>query len=158
MIARGLIRTLPVAPGASLDFVPIDHVARSLVDLAERIRAAAGKVFHLVSGSPVSVVDFRDVIAEYPQFSVPSLVSVDRFDPLALPAAEQRLHRHVAQYYGTYFQRAPIFLDANLRALTGRSCPPTGKAFLRRMMDHCIDLGFLDTREQDVRAVQRMSG
>ncbi len=143
LVAEGRIRCLPATADATLDFVPIDHVAAGIVALAEHIEAAAGGTFHLVSGTPVPVAQFRDAIAAYPHFSVPRLVNPAEFDPAALPTLERRLHARVASLYASYFQRDPRFDDTGFRALTGRSSPPTGPAFLFKLIDYCIAVGFL---------------
>jgi nucleoside-diphosphate-sugar epimerase len=143
LITDRRIRCLPATAEATLDFVPIDHVAGGIVALAERIDTAAGGTFHLVSGTPVTVAQFRDAIAAYPQFAVPKLIDPADFDPAALPTLERRLHTRVASLYASYFQRDPRFSDANFRALTGAACPPTGRAFLLKLIDYCIAVGFL---------------
>lgn len=145
LIAEGRVRVLPARADATIDFVPIDHVAGGLADLVEHVEAAAGRVFHLVSGAPVPVGAFRDAIARRPHFAAPTLVEPAAFDPALLPAPERRLHARVAGLYGSYFQRAPRFEDGNLRALTGRRCPPTDAAFLDRLIGYGIDTGYLPT-------------
>lgn len=143
LITEGRIRVMPATPDATLDFVPIDHVAAGLVALAERIGRAAGRTFHLVSGAPVTVGMFRDAIADFPQFAVPTFADPAGFDPAALPPAERRLHAAVAAMYASYFQRSPRFDDRAMRALSGRTCPPTDPAFLRRLIRYCIKARFL---------------
>lgn len=149
-IAIGLTRTLPAAAGATLDFVPIDHVAGATLDIAERMEAANGKAFHLVSGDPLPVTAFAAGIGAYPQFSAPVIVSSDAFDPDALPLRERRVYQRAAGVYAAYFERDPRFDDANLRALGGRACPPTGADYLARLIEYCIAEGFLPA--------QRISG
>ena len=148
LIVEGRIRHLPARAGATLDFVPIDHVAGGLVALAEamagtNVGALAGGPFHLVSGAPLTVGDWVAAIAAYPQFAAPVLIDPAVFDPAALPAGERRLFVRVAGLYASYFQRDPRFDDARLRAAVGLPCPPTGAAFMRTLIDHCIDAGFL---------------
>ena len=134
--------------GATLDFVPIDHVAGGLVALAEamagpNVGALAGGPFHLVSSTPLAVGDWVAAIAAYPQFAAPVLIDSAAFDPAALPAGERRLFARVAGLYASYFQRDPRFDDARLRAAIALPCPPTGADFMRTLIDHCIDAGFL---------------
>ncbi|WP_043837876.1 SDR family oxidoreductase [Muricoccus aerilatus] len=153
LVTEGRIRTIPAAPGASLDMVPIDHVVHGLTDIAERMEAAAGRVFHLVSGAPVPVVQLRDLALSYPQFQVPRFVRPESFDASALGDAEAWWHARITGLYASYFLRDPRFADGNLHALSGRACPPVDWAFLRRMIDHCIARGFLRGEE-----LQRTSG
>ena len=143
LIAHGRVRHMPARAEATLDFVPIDHVAGALVALAERMDKVAGGRFHLVSGTPILVADFVAAIAAFPQFAAPRLVPPDEFDPAALPPMERRLFGRVAGLYASYFQRDPRFDDRALRAATGLQCPLTGQDFLIRLIDHCIEKGFL---------------
>lgn len=143
LIAEGRVRHMPARSGATLDFVPIDHVAAGIVALAGRMDAAAGATFHLVSGQPLPVERFTGAIGAYPHFHEPELVAPEAFDPAMLPALERRLFKRVAGLYASYFKRDPHFDDAAFRALTGLHCPETGEAYIRRLIDHCIDVGFL---------------
>ena len=143
LIAQGRVRHMAATADATIDFVPIDHVAAGIVALAENMAAAAGGRFHLVSGQPVPVATFAAAIGAYPQFSAPTLVPPDRFDPDTLPPLERRLYARVAGLYSSYFQRDPRFDDARFRAVTGLACPPTGLAYLKRLIDYCIAVGFL---------------
>lgn len=143
LIAQGRVRHMAATADATIDFVPIDHVAAGLVALVERMEAAAGGRYHLVSAQPVPVAAFAAAIGSYPQFSAPTLVPPDRFDPDALPPLERRLYARVAGLYSSYFQRDPRFDDSRLRAVTGLASPPTGFDYLRRLIDYCIAVGFL---------------
>lgn len=143
LIAEGRVRHMAARPGATLDFVPIDHVARGIVAIAEAMDRAAGRTFHLVADRTLPVERFIHTIGAYPQFHEPALVTPERFDPAALPALERRLYKRVAGLYAAYFQRDPRFDDSALRDLTGSVCPPTGEAYIRRLIDHCIAVGFL---------------
>ena len=152
LMAQGMIRHLPARAGATLDFVPIDHVAGGLVAIAERMDQAAGGIYHLVSPEPIPVDVFARAIGDYPQFQSPMLVSAGGFDRDTLPPLERRLHGRVAALYSSYFQRDPRFCDERFVALTGLTCPPTGAAYLRRLINYCIAAGFLPAADQ------RMSG
>ncbi len=143
LIAEGHVRHMPARSGATLDFVPIDHVAGGLVEIAENMRKAVGGTFHLVSGRPIPVTEFTAAIAAFPQFHRPELVEPERFDPAALPPLERRLYRRVAGLYASYFQRNPIFDDREAQAIAGRVCPPTDGKYLHRLISHCIDVEFL---------------
>ena len=124
LIGSGRIGTLPATPGASLDLVPVDHVVGGIVDVAERFEAAAGRVFHLVSGEPTTVADL--VAHDYPGFRVPRLVAPERFDVAALPPMEAYLYAGVTARFESYLRRDPRFVAENLVRLSGRTCPPTG--------------------------------
>ena len=143
LIAEGRVRHMPARPGATLDFVPIDHVAAGIVAIAEAMDEAEGGMFHLVSSQPLPVERFTSAIGAYPHFHEPELVAPQDFDPTQLPALERRLFRRVAGLYASYFQRDPHFDDSAFREVTGMQCPETGEAYIRRLIDHCIEVGFL---------------
>lgn len=147
LIAEGRVRHMPARAGATLDFVPIDHVAGGIVAIAEKLDevgfGAEGITLHLVSGQPLPVERFTGAIGAYPHFHEPELVAPEAFDPSLLPALERRLFKRVAGLYASYFQRDPHFDDSAFRALTGMRCPETGEAYIRRLIDHCIAVGFL---------------
>lgn len=143
LIAEGRVRHMPARMDATLDFVPIDHVASGIAALAQAMEQAAGKTFHLVSAQPLPVAEFTGAIGEFPQFHEPELVEPRNFDPATLPALERRLFKRVAGLYASYFQRDPHFDNANLREFLGMQCPQTGRAYIRRLIQHCIEVGFL---------------
>jgi nucleoside-diphosphate-sugar epimerase len=152
LIAEGRVRHMAASAGATIDFVPIDHVAAGIVALAENMTAADGGRYHLVSAQPVPVAMFAGAIGEFPQFMAPLLVSPDAFDLAALPPLERRLYARVAGLYSSYFQRDPQFDDARFRALTGLVCPPTGATYLKRLIDYCVTVGFLSDASQASRS------
>ncbi len=155
LIAEGRISKVPARADATLDFVPIDHVAAGIVAIAERMETAQGGTFHLVSGAALSMAEFAASIGGYPQFAAPHLVKPDAFDPAALPPLERRLHARVSAVYASYFQRAPIFDDSAAHALTGLRAPPADRAYMTRQIDYAIAQGFL---RADAHALQRTSG
>jgi hypothetical protein len=59
----------------------------------------------------------------------------------------------VTSFYASYLQRDLWFQDANLRALSGRTCPRPDKAFLQRLINKGIATGY-----RRGRTVQRTSG
>lgn len=143
LIAEGRVQHMPARADATLDFVPIDHVAGGIIAIAGQMPRAAGQTFHLASCQPLPVARFTAAIAAYPHFHAPALVAPESFDPGSLPPLERRLFRRVAGLYASYFQRNPHFDDTALRALTGAGCPPTGDAYVARLIEHCIAQGFL---------------
>ena len=143
LIVQGRIKTLPVAPGASLDLVPIDYVAQALVTLAERMDEADGKTFHLVSGAPVTFEVLAQLAERYPAIRPPRFVAPGALDPADLRPAERRVHAQVLTHYASYLARDPRFRDDNLRSLLGHGPPDVDMAFLVRMMDYAIVRGFL---------------
>ncbi len=146
LVAEGRIRTLPATPGATLDLVPIDHVVGGLADIAEDMAAAAGRTFHLVSGTPVPVAALAGLAADYPALHAPQMVAPASFDPVALAPNERSLVAQVSALLDGYLHADPRFQGGNLHALNGRRCPPTGHAFLRLLLDHCLSAGYITAR------------
>ena len=115
-----------------------------------RRRAAT---YHLVSGAPVPVAALRTLALGYQHLHAPRFVPPETFERARLTRAEQTLDRHVTSLYASYLQRDPWFQDANLRALSGRTCPRPDQAFLQRLIDYGIATGYLPGR-----TVRRTSG
>ena len=105
----------------------------------------------LVSGAPVPVAALRTLALGYQHLHAPRFVPPETFERARLTRAEQTLDRRVTSLYSGYLQRDPWFQDANLRALSGRTCPRPDQAFLQRLTDY----GIGDLRG---RTVQRTSG
>jgi nucleoside-diphosphate-sugar epimerase len=145
LIAEGRVRHMPVSEGATLDFVPLDHVAAGIVALVERFENAQGGAYHLVSGGPVPVSEFASAIGSFGHFSAPVLADAASFDPTILPPLERRLYNRVAGLYAAYFQRDPRFDDAGFRDVTGLEPPVMDQAMLRKLIGYCIDVGFLSS-------------
>ena len=148
LVAEGRVTQMEARPGASLDFVPIDHVAGGLAAIVEHWDEAQGGTYHLVTGAPVSVEGFADAIGAWPQFSRPRMVAPEDFDPAALPPFERRLYGRIAGLYASYFQRDPRFDDRRFRALTGLQSRPTDAAYLRTLIAYCIEAGFLSEESE----------
>ncbi|MDG2001746.1 MAG: SDR family oxidoreductase [Novosphingobium sp.] len=146
-IAEGRIGSLPFRKGATLDFVPIDHVASSISALSVQFPRVARQTAHLVSGQPITVEDFVAAIGDFPQFHVPELVEAQDFDPGQLLPLERRLFIRLAGPYASYFRRDPRFDASGLHSITGKVCPATDAAWLRGLIRYCISRGFLPDDE-----------
>jgi len=149
LIARGAVRVMPVRAGASLDFVPIDHVAQAIVLLAERMDAASGAICHLASSAPMKVADFAAAIGAYRQFRAPMLVDAAAFDPAALSPSQRRMFARVAGAYSSYFQRDPHFADTHCRAITGLAPPEVGPEWFARLIGFATAGGLLPAPAQE---------
>ena len=95
-----------------------------------------------------TIGQFTNIYALIPRFVPP-----ETFERARLTRAEQILDRQVTSLYASYLQRDPWFQDANLQALSGRTCPRPDQAFLQRLIDYGIATGYLRGR-----TVQRTSG
>jgi nucleoside-diphosphate-sugar epimerase len=139
LIASGLVPELPAAAGATLNLVPIDHVVTGLMAMIEGFGRVAGQTLHLVAADAVPVPMIAEAIA-----AVPGLGRVD-FVPPERAAALPRRIAAVAGLYAPYLLRAPVFDERAARAL-GLVCPPTDRAWMERLINHCLARGFVKAR------------
>ena len=147
LIAEGRVRTLPGAPGASLDLVPIDHVCAGITAMADDFARVAGHTLHLVGAAPTPLARIGAAIAAVPGLGTPCFVDPAAFDPAALPAVERRYHAAAAGLYTNYLLRGPVFDVAQAKAF-GLVCPPTDRAWLDRLIGFCVAQGFVRARRQ----------
>lgn len=143
LMARGKVGVFPARASATLDLVPLCHVAEGIVRLAEAFDAANGGYFHLVASQPLPAAELAHGVARVAHFPDPQVVDPDAFDAQGLPAAERQMLARMMRSFGPYFRRNPRFDDAGLRALTGLACPPTDSAWLDRLIAYGIASGYL---------------
>lgn len=153
LVAENRVRTLPAAPDASLDLVPIDHVAGGIVAMAEDFEAVAGRTLHLVAANPTPLARIAEAIAAVPGLGAPHFVAPDAFDLACLPPVERRYHAAAAALYTSYLLRGPHFDTANAAAF-GLQCPPTGREWLDALIGFCVESGFVAAKPMR----QRTSG
>ena len=146
LMAQGAMPVLPAAPDAALDLVPIDHVARGILALAEAGERASNAHVHIVSGAPLPARALADAVRAVDHFPDPQVVDPAAFDPAALTPAQRRIGARMLATYGGYLTRAPRFADARLRALTGLVCPDTDHAWLQRLVGYGLARGYLPQR------------
>lgn len=151
LIAEGRIRLVPASAGATLNFVPLDHVASGIVALVENWGQAKGGTYHLVSSEPLPMAAFAEGIGSVDGLRGPTLVEPEAFDASALPPLERRLHGRVSALYASYFQRNPRFDDQRFREVTGMVSRPADREYLARLIQFCIAEGFLPTDAAEVR-------
>ncbi len=143
LVAEGRVRVLPATSDASLDLVPLDHVVGGLVDVAERMAAANGRVVHLASGRPVPLAALAGVAAAFPGCRAPTLVPPERYEPAGLDERGRWMHEQVVTAYAAYLRPSPRFATDNLWHLSGRRCPPLDGAFLHRLIGFAVSAGYL---------------
>lgn len=143
LMARGKVTVFPADPAASLDPVPIDHVAEGITRIAARMEQAQGGHFHLTAASPLPAAALAHGVARVAHFPDPQVVLPQDYEPASLSLVEQRVAGRMLATFGTYFTRNPRFADAKLRALTGLSCPATDDAWLDRLIAYGIASGYL---------------
>ena len=143
LVAQGRTGVLPASPGASLNLVPIDHVVQALTDIAERMRHADGRIFHLAASDPVKLTALDALAGEFPYLHPPRFVSPERFDAGLLSPRQRWLFEQVTTFHACYLRPSPRFDTANLTALSGRTCPPTEGDYVRHLIGYAVATGFL---------------
>ena len=138
VLAEGRVARMAAAPGATLDLVPVDHVVGGIMALIGQFEAAAGGVFHLVSGAPTPISAFGETLSRFSGLAVPEFV-VPRDKA---PGPVRGFERLIAPY-APYFLRDPRFDDRGFRALTGLVCPPVGAGWWERLVAFAIEAGFV---------------
>lgn len=143
LLARGKIGTFPARSGATIDFVPVDHVAQGMILLAERFTAAQGGYYHLVADTPLPAAELAQGIARVPHLPDPVVVEPEALDLASLRPAERLLLSRMLATFGPYFTRNPRFDDSRFRQATGLACPPTDSMWLDRLIGYAVTTGFL---------------
>ena len=142
-MARGKMGVFPAAADATLDLVPIDHVAEGIVRIAENFEAAQGQYLHLVAAQPLPARALADAVVRVEHFPDPQVVEPEAFDPAALPPAARRVTERLLASFGSYFRHDPRFATDRFAEVTGLACPPTDEAWLDRMVAYGIARGYL---------------
>lgn len=143
LLARGKIGTFPARGGATINFVPICHVAEGMVRLAENFRQVQGGYYHLVSGTPLPAVELAHGIARVPHLPDPVVVEPEALDTASLRPSERLLMSHMLETFGAYFTRDPRLDDRCFRQVSQLACAPTDSAWLDRLIAYAIEVGFL---------------
>jgi nucleoside-diphosphate-sugar epimerase len=143
LLAEGRIKTIPVAAGASLNFVPVDHVALALTELARGHLSFTGQHVHLCSRPSMPVTEFIEAIAAFPGLKVPYLSAPEQFGTEHFRRTEQKLFDRLLKPYLPYFQRGPVFATGTLEQLTGLQSPLVDQTILHRLFSYALKARFL---------------
>jgi len=141
-----LLGPVPAADHAAFAIVPIDHVVAGLMAMAMDLPRFAGRQVHLAGAAPFAMADMLDTVAAYPGTHPARMVSADAYAAAALDRGQTLVHRRIGAHYFDYFQRAPDFRSDALVELAGIAPPHIDAAMFRRMVDHCVSVGFLPWR------------
>jgi thioester reductase-like protein len=142
MITEGKARSLPGHYDASIDLVPVDYVADVIADATQRFAEAEGQTLHAV-GTQLRLRDVSDTLAEFPSFHVPNYVAPASFDADRLPGLEKLYYQRILSLYEGYFRRRVQFDDTAAAAFSRRRRPAGGRAYLRKLLDHAVKVGYL---------------
>ncbi|MBA4747578.1 MAG: SDR family oxidoreductase [Sphingopyxis sp.] len=136
-IAEGKIAAVPVAPLATLNFVPVDHVVAAICDLVES-PAANGRICHLAAKNSVSAADFLRLIGTIPGLACPA-----PSPSCPEPGRKMGIADRLARPYLQYFLRHPEFETSELSRLSMRAAPVMDDAALVRQIRYCVAAGFI---------------
>ncbi|MEU0542244.1 SDR family oxidoreductase [Nocardia sp. NPDC005978] len=143
LMVEGKFRTLPGRYDATLSLAPVDHVAEVIVAAATRFDAVCGRTMHALGRDTLSLREVSDVLAEYPSFEVATFVPETTFRAAELDPIEREYYLRIGTLYTSYFKRRMVFDTVVADALLDRLSPATGKDYLRLVLDHCLDSGYL---------------
>lgn len=141
-----LMGAVPAAPDAAFAIVPICHVTAGLVAMAENFAAFEGHHVHLVGADPFSMADMLRIVADYSGTVPARMVAPDHYATASIDRRTAMVHRRIGPQFFDYFLRTPRFAGDGLQRLAGIAAPAVDEAAFRRMIDHCIRVGFLDWR------------
>ncbi|MEV6430335.1 SDR family oxidoreductase [Nocardia sp. NPDC051463] len=143
LMVEGKLRTLPGRYDATLSLAPVDHVADVIAAAVLDFDSAQDRTFHALGRDTLSLREVSDVLAEYPSFEVATFVPEATFAEDDLDLVEREYYRRIGSLYTSYFQRRLIFDTAQAEVLLGKPSPPSGKDYLRLLLDYCLESGYL---------------
>ncbi|GAB2530504.1 SDR family oxidoreductase [Nocardia heshunensis] len=143
LMVEGKLRTLPGRYDATLALAPVDHVADVIAAAVTDFDKVAGSTLHAVGRDTLSLREVSDVLAEYPSFEVATFVPESSFRTSDLDAIEREYYERIGVLYTSYFQRRLSFDTSTADRLLDRLPPRTGKDYLRLLLDHCLESGYL---------------
>jgi thioester reductase-like protein len=150
LFTQGRVRSVPGFYDAVLDLVPVDHAATVICRAADRFEQAEGRTLHAVGAGPHSLLEFSNVLAEYPSFQVPRFVTPSSFSVERLPFGERVYYERIVSRYESFFRRRARFDDTATAALVGRRPSLRGASYLRKLLDHCLRVGYLGTVDEGI--------
>ncbi|APA99331.1 Long-chain-fatty-acid--CoA ligase [Nocardia seriolae] len=143
LMVEGKLRTLPGRYDATLALAPVDHVAEVIAAAVTGFDGVAGATLHAVGRDTLSLREVSDVLAEYPSFEVATFVPESSFRADDLDSIEREYYLRIGALYTSYFQRRLSFDTSTADRLLDRLPPRTGKDYLRVLLDHCLESGYL---------------
>ncbi|MBF6212026.1 SDR family oxidoreductase [Nocardia puris] len=158
LMVEGKLRTLPGRYDATLSLAPVDHVADVIAAAALDFDSAHGRTLHALGRDTLSLRDVSDVLAEYPSFEVATFVPESSFAEDDLEPVEREYYRRIGSLYTTYFRRRLDFETTRAEILLGRPSPATGKDYLRLLLDHCLESGYLGVPLPSIEAILAANG
>ncbi|MEU1983930.1 SDR family oxidoreductase [Nocardia sp. NPDC019395] len=143
LMVEGKLRSLPGRYDATVTLAPVDHVADVVAAAVLDFAAASGRTLHAVGRDTLSLREISDVLAEYPSFAVATFVPETTFAETDLGPIEREYYRRIGSLYTSYFSRRQTFGTEQAEELLGHPPPESGKEYLRLLLDHCLESGYL---------------
>lgn len=143
LMVEGKLRSLPGRYDATLSLAPVDHVADVIAAAVLDFDSAHGRTLHALGRNTLSLREVSDVLAEYPSFEVATFVPESTFAERDLDPIEREYYRRIGSLYTSYFKRRLVFDTTRADVLLGRPSPPSGKDYLRLLLDYCLESGYL---------------
>ncbi|MBF9129928.1 SDR family oxidoreductase [Plantactinospora sp. S1510] len=150
---EGRVRSVAGNYDATLDLVPVDYVAELISQAVVRFEDAVGRTFHAVGAQEHNLLDFSNVLAEYPSFHVPRFVSPASFSTARMPLGERAYYERVVALYESYFRRSVTFDATAAKVFMPRRPTVRGLPFLRRLLNHGLRTGYLGAPQQSIDSV-----
>lgn len=141
-----LLGAVPAAPDAAFAIVPICHVTAGLMAMAEDLAAFEGCRVHLAGAAPFAMADMLRIVSDYPGTVPAQMIAPGQYHAIERDRRTAMVHRRIGPQFFDYFVRSPRFAGAALRDIADIAPPTIDEAAFRRMIDHCIEAGFLDWR------------
>lgn len=148
VFAEGWVKVMPARPDATLNLVPIDYVCDGIMHITRHFNNAQGKCFHLCADEPTPMTAFPETLSKFDGLSFPTWVDPETFELATLRPAERRFFQRGAEVYASYFGRDLRFDDQDFRSFYGGGCPPTDTDWWYRIVNYCIDAGFIRPRDK----------
>ncbi|WP_330253225.1 SDR family oxidoreductase [Nocardia sp. NBC_00565] len=143
LMVEGKLRSLPGRYDATLSLSPVDHVADVIAAAVLDFDSAHSRTLHALGRDTLSLREVSDVLAEYPSFEVATFVPETTFAEDDLEPIEREYYRRIGSLYTSYFRRRLVFDTTRADVLLGKLSPPSGKEYLRLLLDYCLESGYL---------------
>ncbi|WAC23971.1 SDR family oxidoreductase [Blastomonas sp. SL216] len=139
-----MLGDVPAAPDAAFAIVPICHVVAGLMAMAGDMTAFDGARVHLAGAAPFAMAEMLRIVADYPGTVPARMIDPAAYGATALDRRTAMVHRRIGPQFFDYFLRSPRFAGDSLQRMAGIDPPAIDEAAFRRMIDHCVQVGFLD--------------
>lgn len=138
-----LLGSVPAVRDAAFAIVPICHITAGLMAMVEQHADFAGRRVHLTGASPFAMAEMLRIVADYPGTVPARMIDPADYDPASIDRRTAMVHRRIRPQFFDYFLRSPRFESTALPSISAIKPPVVDEPAFRRMIDHCINAGFL---------------